>query len=122
MFEKVITVSEDNKIVALLIVKVFEFDYIEDKILIYSEGYLKQAILNALRTITRKCVNIRHLYETLSMVLISSDLAKPIKILEPYELESNNNNLSSRNQRMLESMNLSHFEKTTFYFGKENKR
>ncbi len=120
MFEKVITVSEDNKIVALLIVKVFELDYIEDKILIYSEPYLKQAILSALSTITRKCVNTHHLCETLSMGLNSSDLAKPIKILEPYELESNNTNLSSRNKRMLESMNLTHFERSVYYVGKKN--
>jgi len=123
MTEKVITVydTKNKQIVGIIIVEEIEFGYITDKVVAYLKPPLKSAILPIIQTFTQKSINIPFLIKTVSNALKTAYSTKNISLLEPYTLESDNKNKSSRNKRMIEQLNLPYpLERGCAYYGKKN--
>jgi hypothetical protein len=122
MTEKVITVydNERKQIVGLIIVEEIELYYISNKIVMYLEQGLKSHLIPFIASLQKPYTNIPHLVETLSTGLKQSIYTQNMSLLEPYALESENKNKSSRNKRMIEQLNLPHrLERSCFYSGKK---
>ena len=111
--EKVITIYDvsEMEVVGLLIVDEIELGYIKDKIIIYSTDKIKQAIFALLSSFEQKCVNTHNLNKRLLTISKNTDYGQNIRLLSSFELKSDNKNKSSRYNRMLNQMNLSHLER-----------
>lgn len=123
MTEKVITLFDrkNYKIVGIIIVSVIELDYIDSKIVLYLKSGIKSVVLPIFETFVQKSINIPFLVKRLSEWLKTSEKTDNILIVEPYTLESDNKNKSSRNKRMIEQLNLPYnLERSCVYYGKKS--
>jgi hypothetical protein len=114
--EKVITMYDviEMKVVGLIIVDEMELGYVEDKIIIYSTDRIKTAIFFLLRSFEQKCINTHNLNKSLLVASKGNENLYNIHFLDSFQLKSKNNNKSSRYNRMLEHMNLSHLERSDY--------
>jgi len=123
MQEKVITIaSERNQnIVGLIIVEEIELGYIKDKIVIYATNELKEFISSIIESLGQTYMNIPTLMEKVSYGLKTDHRTSYMRLLEPFALESENKNKSSRNKRMIDQMKLDNkLERGIAYVGKKN--
>ncbi len=120
--EKIITIasSSSNKIVGLLIVEEFEFSYIKEKIVAYVDNEVKMSLSSVVDDLEQTYINIQTLCEKLRGELVSNSQDDIYKILEPYELKSDNKNKSSRNKKMIKQLKLEHLERCVFYVRKKD--
>ena len=111
--EKAITMYDVSSmsVVGLIIVDEIELGYIKDKIIIFSTDKIKQALFALLESFEQRYINTRNLDKELLVVSKNNDYTQNIRLLEPFELKSNNKNKSSRYKRMLQHMNLPHLER-----------
>ena len=123
MKEKVITLvdTSTNEIVGLIIVEEVEFYYIKRKIVTFINPLLKGLINSFIERFNKINVNILTFTQKLYEELLSSPEGYNIKLLEPYVLKSDNNNKTSRNNRMLKDMGLyDKLERCVFYGGTQD--
>lgn len=122
MGEKVITIydTKECKIVGLIIVEEIELYYISTKMIVYIENSIKDVVIPILERFDLQYTNIPCLMKNVNEGLKNNQKTASMCLLEPYALESENKNKSSRNKRMLAFMNLSHLERNTVYRGKKN--
>lgn len=120
--EQIITIakSQTNEIVGLLIVEEFEFSYIKEKIIAYLDNKLKLAFSLVIDNLEQSYINIPIMREKLFNELNNGSNDTIYKVLEPYELKSDNKNKSSRNKRMIKQMKLEHLERCVFYVRKKD--
>lgn len=122
MAEKVITIYDTSKfkIVGLIIVEEIELYYISTRMITYLEPSIKSNVISVLESFDQSHTNIPHLMERVRVGLKNYEETACMCLIEPFLLESENKNKSSRNKRMLEFMNLSHLERNTVYYGKKS--
>ena len=122
MAEKVITIYDTNdfKITGLIIAEEIELYYISSKMIAYLENGIKDVVIPTLEQFNQPYTNIPCLVKKVRQALKNNEKTVSMCLLEPYALESDNKNKSSRNKRMLEFMNLSHLERNTVYYGKKS--
>jgi hypothetical protein len=123
MTEKVITLFDGQKkeIVGLVLVEEIEYHYINDKVVLYLKQGLEYWIIPFLESFTQKQVNTPSLIKKLTFGLKQTENTQDILVLEPYTLESDNKNKSSRNKRMIEQLNLPYkLERSCVYCGKKS--
>ena len=118
--EKVITIYDLStmKIVGLIIVNEIELGYIDNKIIGFGNDNIKSLIFRLLSTFNKSCVNTRDFNKSIALLPKYDKDAYNIHFLEPFELKSNNKNKSSRYNRMLNHMNLSHLERFDYNVGR----
>jgi len=113
MQEKIITLYDKAKmgIVGLVIATETEKGHIRNNLTFYLEPELKETILPITNTFEYSRYDIGILQETIAKRLKTTPMNENITLLEPFVLESDNKNKSSRNKRMLEHMKLTHLER-----------
>ena len=111
--EKAITIFDilEMKVVGLIIVEELELGYIKDKIIVYGTNEIKQAIFTLLESFEQKSINTHNLNKKLSALPKGIENLYNIHFLESFPLKSKNKNKSSRYNRVLEHMNLSHLKR-----------
>lgn len=114
--EKVITIYDVSKmdIVGILVVNEIELGYIEDKIIFYGTDKIKRPIFEFLSSFDKKHINTRDLNKIVAYTPKIGNEIQNLHFLESFEVKSSNKNRSSRHNRMLERMNLTHFERSDF--------
>ena len=111
--EKVITVYDSSKaeIVGLIIVEEIELGYIKDKIVIFSTKEVKRLLFEFLDSLEKRYVSIRDFNKKAIAEVLGIENTRFLNFLEEFELKSNNMNKSSRYNRMLKTMELTHLER-----------
>ena len=119
MTEKVLTFYDNDKmcIKGLLIAKLDENDTLiyRNPLTLYSKQPLTSEILAHIDFLKKRRTHITNLKETLSIKLFNGLKDNNITILEPFTLESDNQNETSRNKRMLKYMKLDDLERIDLY-------
>lgn len=119
MTEKVLTFYDNNdmRINGILIAKLDDADTLiyQNPLTLYSKKPLTSELLAHISVLRKRRTHISDLKETLAIKLFNGLKDNNITILEPFALESNNNNETSRNKRMLEYMNLNDLERIDIY-------
>jgi len=119
MTEKVLTFYDNNdmRIKGILIAKLDNNDILiyKNPLTLYSKQPLTSEILAHISVLRERRTHIANLKETLSIKLFNGLKENNITILDPFVLESNNNNETSRNKRMLKYMNLEDLERIDIY-------
>jgi hypothetical protein len=105
------------EIVGLLIVKVNEQDkpLYYKPITLYLDNTVKSVILAHTDILLKRGITLQDLFNNLSTRLLEHSKTQSMCLLQPFTLESNNKNKSSRNKRMLDRMKLSHLERVDIY-------
>ena len=117
--EKAITIYQDKKLVALLLVNEIDFGYLDKKIVCYTKKEHKSLVEHVLSLFKGTQVNIRELIEKLN-VGFKNDLKEDVKtITTAFELLSENTNKTIRNKRMLEREGLTKYVKVVAHVGIE---
>ena len=123
MREQVITVANNDtkEIVALLFVEEVEYYYIKRRIVAYTTKGIKNDIIAFTESFNVINVNIPTFIKILLEELNSGSQGINYVVLAPYVLISKNKNKSSRNKRILKSLELSEkMERTIFYGGTQD--
>lgn len=123
MQEQVITIanSDTKEIVGLLFVEEIDCCYIKRKIVAYIEHSIKNDIIAIVESFNELNVNIPTLCKKLTEGLNNGSEPCNYTVLEPFVLESNNNNKSSRNKRALKELGVvDNLERCVFYGGTQD--
>ena len=116
--EQIITVYDSHKlrIVGIVVVEEIEIGYIKDKFVAFGNKNIQGTIFALLSTFNKKCINTQDIVEKGNELAKNLTECENLHFLEPFPFYSLNKNKSSRHKRMLESMNLSHFERFEFNY------
>ena len=118
--EKVITIYDfiEMEVVGLLVINEIELGYLDSKIIGFGNDTIKSFIFRLLSTLDKTCVNTRDFNKSIALLPKCDKDAHNLHFLESFELKSKNKNKSSRYNRMLEHMNLSHLERFDYNYAR----
>jgi hypothetical protein len=117
--EKCITIYDDRRLIALLIVNELELGYLDKKIVCYTTHEHKVLLEHVLSLFDKTQVNIRELLEKLDTAYKKALKMNVKVIITSFELISDVKNKTQRNKRILEEEGLINYVKVVKHVGIE---